>query len=354
MGRKNLNAMPAGSNTTLADVAEHVGVSVGTVSKVINERAGVSAPVRERVREAIASLGYVSFGERNQIGPSSAEATIEVVADPEDMANPYLSAFLGGALRAATRLNAALLLRDPASLGAATEKSWAESLSLSGRLGVIEVTSQYSMKRERALQAAGIPMVLVDPIDVPRTSVPSVGASNWAGAYAATKHLLELGHTRIAYIGGPVGAACDVVRAHGWAAAMAEAGLTVDLDGIPRRGYTYEHGLQAASTLLSAVPRPTAIFAGSDISAMGVLEAARRQRILVPSELSVVGFDDTYLAGAATPPLTTVHQPIAEIGAAAVSTIVRLSRKEELPSARVELATELVVRASTAPPAERT
>lgn len=340
------------SAATLSDVARHVGVSIATVSKVVNGRTGVSPVTRDRVREAITHLGYLSLGQRTENDAEAVELTIEVVVDADDVTNPYLSTLLGGALKAATRHNAALLLRDVASLEATGIGTWARALSRSKRLGVIEVTSQYSRKRELALAAEGVPMVLVDPIDVPPTSVPSVGATNWAGAYAATKHLIELGHGRIAYIGGPHGAACDVARAHGWAAAMAEAGLPVDLEAIPRRGYTYDHGLEAATALLAGNRRPTAIFAGSDISAAGVLEAARRLKVLVPGDLSVVGFDNTYLAQTTTPPLTTVHQPIAEIGAAAVSSIVRLAQGEELPIRRVELATDLVVRASTTHPGE--
>jgi LacI family transcriptional regulator len=344
--------LPEGSNNraTITAVAKHAGVSIATVSKVVNGRTGVSDETRGRVRDAISALGYVSVGERQSGILDVREATIEIVVNPQDVSNPYLSTFLGGALQAAVNLDAALLLRDVASIREQSPLDWAQAVARSGRMGVIEVTSEYSRRRERALRNVGLPMVLVDPIDEPRTQTPSVGATNWAGAYAATKHLLELGHTKISYIGGPPGAACDVVRAHGWAAAMAEAGIGVTLDDIPRSGYTFEHGLKAATELLDQTDRPTAIFAGSDISAMGVLEAARRLGIAVPQQLSVVGFDDTVLAQTSTPPLTTVHQPIAEIGAAAVSILLRLARGDIIPGKRVELATELVVRASTSTP----
>jgi LacI family transcriptional regulator len=131
---------------------------------------------------------------------------------------------------------------------------------------------------------------------------------------------------------------------------MSESGYRVDLDQVPRQAYSFEHGLEAGTTLLRRPNRPTAIFAGSDVSAMGVLEAARRLGIGVPDQLSVVGFDDTILARTSTPPLTTVHQPIADIGRTAVSTLLRLSAGETQATKRVELATHLVVRASTAPP----
>jgi LacI family transcriptional regulator len=338
-----------GHRTTLQSVAQVAGVSMSTASKVVNGRTGVGLETRHRVEAAISKLGYVSLGERQVGSLAATEAMVELLVDPRDVTNPYLSLLLGGAMESAEQLRAGLVLR---SIDAAMTRDpipWAQSLARAGRSGVIEVTSTYSPRREKALRAVGLPMVLVDPIDVPRTSVASIGATNWAGAYAATKHLLELGHRRIAYLGGPLGAGCDIIRAHGWAAAMSEAGIIVDSSAVLREAYTFEHGLRAGTELLKQRSRPTAIFAGSDISAMGVLEAARQLGIAVPAQLSVVGFDDTVLASTSTPPLTTVHQPIADIGRLAVSTVLRLARGENLSTKRVELATDLVIRDSTAP-----
>jgi len=348
-------AMPSNERkVTLSDVADDANVSVGTASKVINGRTGVGEDTRKRVEESARRLGFVALAERQRAAQLAGESTIEMLIEPGDVSNPYLAAFLGGAIEVASSLGIGLLTRSIASAITDTPTAWASTLARSGRIGVIEVTSEYSPTRERALRVAGLPMVLVDPIDVPRTSTPSIGATNWAGAYEATKHLLSLGHRRIDYIGGPPRAGCDVVRAHGWAAAMAEAGIRVDLEGVPRGAYTFEHGLESALALLSSGNAPTAIFAGSDISAMGVLEAARQLGVTVPDQLSVVGFDDTIVARTSTPPLTTVHQPIADIGRAAVSTLLRLSNGENLATKRVELSTHLVVRSSTAPRPELT
>jgi LacI family transcriptional regulator len=333
---------------TLRDVADEANVSLATASKVINGRTGVGEETRRRVEEAAHRLGFVALAERQRAAQLAGESTIEMLIEPADVTNPYLAAFLGGAIEVASSLGIGLLTRSIESAVTDTPTTWASALARAGRIGVIEVTSEYSPAREKALRRAGLPMVLVDPIDVPRTSTPSIGATNWAGAYEATKHLLSLGHRRIDYIGGPPRAGCDVVRAHGWAAAMAEAGIRVDLEGVPRSAYTYEHGLQSALALLASSNPPTAIFAGSDISAMGVLEAARQLGVIVPDDLSVVGFDDTVVARTSTPPLTTVHQPITDIGRAAVRTVLRLSTGESLSTKRVELSTHLVVRASTA------
>ncbi|WP_198667338.1 LacI family DNA-binding transcriptional regulator [Glycomyces dulcitolivorans] len=335
--------------TTLQHVARAAGVSIGTVSKVVNGRTGVGAETRVRVEEVIAELGYVSLGERQGSVHTAQEMSVELVVDPRTVSNPYLSQFLGGALEAAAELGVALVLRSVGAGSIEDAGAWAQGLARSGRAGVIEATSAYSAPREKALKRAGLHMVLVDPIDVPRTSTPSIGATNWAGAYAAAQHLLGLGHREIRYIGGPPGAHCDNVRAHGWAAAMGEAGLEADAALVPRHSYTFEHGLAAAIEMLTGERPPTAIFAGSDTTATGVLEAARRLGLSVPDDLSIIGFDDTPLSQMSAPPLTTVHQPIADIGRTAVSTMVRLARGQLLSTNRVELSTHLVVRDSTAP-----
>lgn len=337
-----------GHRTTLTAVARAAGVSIGTASKVVNGRGGVGADTRTRVQEAIGELGYVSIGERQRSTASRGEFSVELVLDSRDIANPYIATFLQGVMDAAGAFDVGITLRNLTGVGRQDPIAWAQKLARSGRSGVIELTSAYAARRASALRSVGLPMVLVDPIDVPRTSIPSIGATNWQGAYTATRHLLELGHERIAYIGGPEGAACDIARAHGWAAAMAEAGLVVDATAVPRDEYTFEHGLAAATELLVSPVRPTAIFAGSDVSATGVLEAARRAALSVPEDLSVVGFDDTHVASISTPPLTTVHQPIADIGRTALSTLLRLARGEALVTKRIELSTELIVRASTA------
>jgi LacI family transcriptional regulator len=339
-----------GRRTTLAIVAQRAHVSVATVSKVVNGRIGVGEETRQRVNAVLADLGYVTLAERQHSAKQLSEPTFELLVEPFDERNPYMFSFLGGVTEAAGDLGAALVTRRRDLIRQTTPTEWARWLVDRGRAGVIEVTTRYSAAREKALRAVGVPMVLVDPIDFPRTTTMSIGATNWAGAFAATEHLLELGHTQIAYLGGPEGAACDIARASGWAAAMSQAGHQVDPSRVRRDSYSFEHGLEAGGDLLDRPNRPTAIFAGSDVSAMGVLEAARRRGILVPSELSVVGFDDTVLASSSSPNLTTVHQPIADIGRAAVSALFRLARGETFATKRVELSTHLVVRDSTAPP----
>ncbi len=335
---------------TLAMVAELAGVSEGTASKVVNGRVGVGVSTRARVEKIMAEIGYVPNGIRaDPDGSSTRGALIEVVVD--SLRNPYTSSLIGGVLDGAEPAGLGVVTRRLSAIQPKDPVRWAQSLAATGRIGVIEVTSAFSPQRHAALEQAGLPMVLIDPIDVPRADVLSVGATNWAGGMTATEHLLALGHRNIAYVGGPRGAICDQARAHGYLAAMRTAGLQANLDDVPHGAFTFDQGLVAGTAVLSRADRPTAIFAGSDVTATGVLEAARLKGLRVPEQLSVVGFDNTFLAGTSTPRLTTVHQPLSEMGRTAVRVITRVLAGDPPESRRLELATHLVIRDSTAPPA---
>jgi len=195
-------------------------------------------------------------------------------------------------------------------------------------------------------------VVVIDPAGGVAADVPTIGAANWSGGRTATDHLLSLGHRRIAYVGGPSTAACNQARMHGYLAAM-DAGRAAVLPGYTREGhFLYRDGVVGGSALLALPQPPTAVFAGSDETALGVVEAARVRGLRVPDDLSVVGFDDTQVARLTSPPLTTVRQPLREMGALALRAALRLAAGEKLDSHHVELATELVVRGSTAPPPE--
>jgi LacI family transcriptional regulator len=184
--------------------------------------------------------------------------------------------------------------------------------------------------------------------------VTSVGSTNFAGGLAATEHLLSLGHRRIAYLGGPAASACNQARMQGYRAAMDAAGAPVP-EGYVRAGeFGYEDGFVGGAVFLDLPQPPTAVFAGSDETAAGVIEAARARGLRIPEDLSVVGFDDSQVAWFSSPPLTTVRQPLQEMGGVALRTALRLANGEKLDSHHVELATELVVRRSTAPPSALT
>jgi LacI family transcriptional regulator len=197
------------------------------------------------------------------------------------------------------------------------------------------------------------PFVVVDPREPPPDGIPSVSAMHAAGAKAATEHLLALGHRRIGAIGGVPGWYANEERMIGFRAALAADGLLPDPALIVYSDWRIPRGEEAAEELLSRPDPPTAIFGFNDNVAIGALHAAQRRGLRVPEDLSIVGFDDTFQATIVTPRLTTVRQPLAELGRMGVSLLLRLIEGQRLDALRIELATSLVVRESTGPAPRR-
>jgi LacI family transcriptional regulator len=235
--------------------------------------------------------------------------------------------------------------------GNARPASWTSALASHDTDGVILVTSELTSAQLEQLRSAGIPLVVVDPVNPPPANLPSVGATNWAGGLAATEHLLGLGHRRIGAIAGPGDYLCSRARIDGYRSALERAGIQFDPTLVRNGDFQHEGGFVRGGELLDRPVPPTAIFAGSDQQAFGVYEAARQHGLRIPEDLSVVGFDDLPVARWASPPLTTVRQPLAEMGSAAAQMLGELIEGQPLRSNRVELSTELIVRESTAPPA---
>jgi len=229
-------------------------------------------------------------------------------------------------------------------------RGWVEQVLARRPTGVIGVYASFSPREQARFAAAGIPLVALDPTGEPLHTTPSVGAANWSGGLAAARHLIELGHRRIAVIGGPVSYLCSRARLDGFHAAMDEAGIPVDPALVRHGRFMFDDGLAHGLALLKFHEPPTAIVCGDDLQAMGVYEAARQLGVRIPDELSVVGFDDIDYAQWMGPPLTTVRQPLAKMGATAAELVLMLADGEEPTQTRVELATSLIVRGSTAPP----
>jgi LacI family transcriptional regulator len=342
---------PKQRRATLATVAASAGVSIATVSKVLNGRRDVASTTRALVQEVLQQQDYaVSVPRRAGV---AADLTVEVEVDGALRA--YSSKIVQGVIDAGAQAGVAVVVST--HVGRAGNKPaerpavWARALVAAGRRAVIAVTSELTAEHLAALSRAGIPLVLIDPMNLPRARVTSVGSTNFTGGMTATQHLLKLGHRRIGYVGGPAGAACNQARMHGYRAAMEAVGAPV-LPGYVTTGlFNYDSGVAMGGAMLDLPEPPTAIFAGCDEVALGVVEAARTRGLRVPQDLSLVGFDDTQLARIASPPLTTVRQSLREIGGVALRTALRLAAGETIESHHVELATVLVVRGSTAPPA---
>lgn len=345
-------ARPAGSRrtgrTTLATIAASAGVSVATVSKVLNGREDVAAGTRALVEEALRRHDYVPLPGRRSGG---AQAAVELLIHGGFGA--YATQVIEGVVNAGAEAGTAIVVGqlDDDRMPAGSPQDWARRLATSGRAGVIVVTGALTSAHVDALAATGLPLVVLDPMSLPRADVTSVGSTNFAGGMTATQHLLGLGHRRIAYVGGPPGSGCNQARLHGYRAALESAGIPADPELVYSEHFTFDVGLRAGGRLLDLPDPPTAVVGGSDTVALGVLEAARVRGLRVPDDLSVTGFDDTELATMASPPLTVIRQPLREMGRVALKTVLQLAAGTALDSHHVELATELVVRSTTGPPA---
>jgi LacI family transcriptional regulator len=332
--------------TTLATIASVAGVSVATVSKVVNGRPHVSPTTRALIESLLHEHEYVARRPDTARFPS-----VELVFHLPLTAYS-LEILHGVVMEGADRsVDIVVTLRLRGLRGpTANSSQWVRQLAAAGRQAVIAVVSELSAADISALARVHLPIVVIDPINMPRSRVISVGSTNFTGGFTATQHLLDLGHRRIAYIGGPATAACNQARMHGYRSSMEAAGAPITKGYVRNGRFSYADGLTEGAALLALGQPPTAIFAANDETALGVLEAARTRGLRIPDDLSVVGFDDTEVARLASPPLTAVAQPLRKMGAVALRTALRLAAGERVDSHHVELATELVVRESTAPP----
>ena len=335
--------MTRDSRPTLETVAMAAGVSLATVSKVLNDRDDVAAATRLRVQRLLDQYEYVPPARSTVSWSSERPRVIELVFTALD--SPYSVEILRGVTSSPMDV---VVSSVPDS---SDSRAWSSRLAAAGRSGAIIVTSQLTPSDQVSLARAQVPYVLIDPAaELPDPKVATVGATNWAGGLSAVQHLLGLGHRRIAVISGPVAMLCSRARISGYSAALASAGVEADPALIRHGSFHHVGGYQAACELLRLPEPPTAIFAGSDEQAFGVAEAARVSGRRVPEDLSVVGFDDIPMSRWFSPPLTTVRQPLAEMGRVAAAMLSAMIDGHEPHGRQVELATELVVRSSTAPP----
>jgi LacI family transcriptional regulator len=326
----------ADGHTTVRDLAAHLGLSAATVSRALNGHGYVAEPTRRRVQEAFEQLG----GRPRNRGQGL--VFVRCPYELTDYFGPIISS-VGETLR----LHGCEMLLDAGGAGYHDKVLH----RLPGRreiAGAVLVPPEGTAEIE-ALRAAGTPFVVVDPrVRVPK-DVLSVSASNFSGSLDATAHLVNLGHRRIGVISaGPILAAGEA-RMAGHASALARVGALVE-PGLIRYGEPVAPtGLKLGGELLDLDPRPTAIVCFNDKVAVGVLDAAAARGLRVPEDLSVIGFDDIDVSRSTSPKLTTVRQPLQEMGRMAVTSLMRVLDGHEAEALHIELATELVVRNSTGP-----
>jgi len=333
------------ARATIRDIADRAGVSIATVSRVLNGRPDVAPDTREAVLEVARQLRFstnrsarsLSGGRTGLIG-----VTIPIVHAA------YFAFILSGA-------SEALYEEDLRAVLCPTQHEHDREVDLLGRLmhgttdGALLMLPSETPEELQALRDFGYPFVVVDARAPLHEGIPAVTAANSSGAKQAIAHLLDHGHRRIGVITGPRSWNASNERLIGYHAALAGGGLVPDPHLEVEGDFEHETGYAGATKLLSLPDPPTAIFAFNDDMAVGALNAALQRGLRVPEDLSIVGFDDSVQAQNVSPALTTVYQPLAEMGRMAVSLLTRILEGQRLEAVRVELGTRLIVRGTTGP-----
>ncbi|GGQ03768.1 transcriptional regulator [Streptomyces griseomycini] len=341
-GRADVTAGP-----TLAVVARAAGVSVPTASKVVNGRQDVAPETRRRVTEALDRLGYI---RRPRFDTGRVPRLVDLVV--RSLEETGSGAVLHGAEEAAHDAGLEIVVSAAANRGRpdGPERDWLDKLVLRGSSGVLFHLAELSEPQYAWLERHRVPFVMVDPVLEPPAGVVSVGAANWQGGVTATEHLLSLGHERIAVVTGRRPTMSGDARVAGYRSALASAGVRHRAEYVRRAGPDAAAARRRTHELLDLPEPPTAVFACSDRTALGVYEALAERGLRVPDDMSVVGFDDLPESRWPTPPLTTVRQPLSEMAATALRLLLRMMDGHHPESTRTELSTRLVERASTARP----
>jgi LacI family transcriptional regulator len=344
MGSTNSNSKKK-PRVTITDVARASGLSVATVSRVLSGYEFVKESTRSRVMEVVQQLGYVaSLPARSLAGGRS--RTIGLLVPNLDIG--YVGTITQGIDRALTTANCDLVLYT-SHRQQSKETYYVNTITNGITEGLLLVAPQYASTYLAKLYESNFPYVLIDQADASGNS-SMVEATNYQGAYEATRYLCKLGHTRIAFITGAFDVWSAVERLRGYKAALADCGLPLIQELILKGDYQQQGGYEVTKQVLDTVhPAPTAIFASNDNSAFGAMDAARERGLRIPEDISIIGFDDIPQASLVYPKLTTVRQPLEQMGQVAAEMLLERIMDPSRPPQRVTLATQLVVRDSCAP-----
>ena len=333
-------------HVTIADVAKLAQVSKMSVSRVLNRQTGVSESTRQRIIEAVEHLGYVP---NPGVGTRS-DATKMIALLIPDIATSYMGEIVRGVSSAAERLNYGLMLYTQGNIGSvnhAERTSYYLSLLNNNMVdGVLMVVPLDYEVIVNDLKAHDLTYVIIDHHNGTGNE-PSVTATNRKGVLDAMRHLMALGHRRIGFITGRMDMACSHDRLQGYKDGLAEVGLPFDPELVREGDFFQPTGFRQAQSLLQLPDSPTAIIASNDVMAFGVMDAAKANGLSVGRDLSIIGFDDIFMASQVYPPLTTIRQPMADMGADALELLVALVQGRKVLTMRRELPTELIIREST-------
>ncbi|WP_319463672.1 LacI family DNA-binding transcriptional regulator [Micromonospora sp. RTP1Z1] len=327
---------------TIADVATRAGVSKTTVSRVLNGKGEVDGRTADRVRAVITDLGYVPSARA--VGLARGRTRVVGMLVPA-LTWPWMGEVLQGAVDVVETEGYGLLLFT-CNRGDESMRRFASQVSAKSFDGLLVVEPEGTLDYITALHERGLPVVLIDDRGH-QPGFPSVRTTNESGAGAAAAHLLALGRRRPLVVTGLRRFGCTRERLDGFARGYADAGLPIDPTLVVEGDFTFECGRAAVEGLLAAGVPFDAVFAHNDLSAAGALQALRDAGRRVPQDVAVVGFDDLPLAGHTHPPLSSVRQPLREMGAAAARSLISHFAGAPLPDQPTVIPTSFTVRAST-------
>ena len=330
---------------TIHDIAREAQVSAMTVSRALNNRPGVSENTRERVRAVAQDLGYVANVQAKRLAGGKTQVVGMVVPD---IGTEYVGEIVRGVGDALERSGYDLLLytthRDP---DRERERLFGVAKGMAdGMLSLLPKTIDHHIK---LLEKLKLPVVIVDHLGAD-TKLPMIGTDNFRGACQAVQHLTELGHKRIGFITGDLETGAATERLRGYREGLKSAGLPFDEVLVRESDFYQPRSFEAATELLLLPNPPTALFASNDVSAYGAVAAVQELNMRVPDDVSVIGFDDIPSARQVHPSLTTIRQPLYDMGAAATRLLLSLLEGGKAGVPRISLPTTLVERESTAPP----
>jgi LacI family transcriptional regulator len=325
---------------TIRDVARQAGVSVSTVSRVLNDKDDVALETAAAVRRVIEELGYASSMAARSLRSRTTNVVGLIVPD---LWHPFTSLVIRGVNQVTAAQGYDLLAYASARRNPYSMADWEVQLvaQLNGTVtdGIIVVTPNAATYRTT------LPLVAIDPYQA-TTQFPAVIATNYQGVLEAMAYLINLGHHRIGFIAGRPELESAKRRLEGYHAGLVQAGITADPALIVTGDYTRAMGAECAEQLLSLAAPPTAIMASSDETAFGVYDAAAARGVRIPDDLSVIGFDNTLESISVSPPLTTVDQSIETMGILAAQIVLKLIQGQPCESQLHKVATRLVVRQS--------
>lgn len=329
---------------TLSQVARASGVSTSTVSRYLRGQLAVSPSTRRSIDEAVRSLNYLPQ-ERRRSASTAPNGVIGLVLP--GLSNAFFAALADSIADEVALLGCSLVLCTTRDVKR-REEAYTELLEAQQVDGMLYLGAHASNRRLAAVIRRGLPVVVVDEPQVHLPPVATLTVDNFTGGYQGTAYLLGMGHTDIAYLGGPSGLETEKERRRGYTEALARNGVPLAPEHMFVGGYSQSFGVSALPHLLEMDRIPTAAFCASDETALGLMAAARNFGLELPRDLSIVGFDDTIAARYTTPPLSSIHQPVSEIAKNAVEMLAARMDNGNLPPETRTLPVELVVRESVA------